>query len=375
MATLQLLAGERTAESHGGEVFCCAFTPDNGFVLSAGWDGHLRLWEATSGRQVAAVAVSGKPLSACAISPDGKQWLAGALDGMLSTWDPMTQRQTANFLAHTRPISAIHFAPDGPHLVTSSWDRSVAIWKIGPEREGRTLSGHEDIIAGCCFSPDGRTVVSWSHDRTLRAWDLARGQELHVFNGHADRVTAAAVSPDGRWVASGARDGSLRLWDLQTAQSVHSVTLSGEPRACFFLLDGESLVTIDLHGCLECYSVPRLEQQDQLLTRLKVQSGQLAPSGSLIALGCDDGRVRLVAVQGVEKNPLLVTPVQTNRRTATMLDRIFGRTRVTAAYSCTCPACGQSFDLSRSSPGQPAPCPHCSRELRLSSLTRVAVER
>src|SRR5581483_12291532 len=64
------------SEKHEGEVFSCCYTPDGAFVLSAGWDGHLRLWEVSSGAHLTALKVGNKPLSACAVSPDGKRWVA-----------------------------------------------------------------------------------------------------------------------------------------------------------------------------------------------------------------------------------------------------------------------------------------------------------
>src|SRR5262245_676190 len=82
VGTLRLLDAARPAR-HEGEGFACDFTTDGAYVLSAGWDGHLRLWEAASGEAIADQAVSAKPLSACAFSPDGRQWLAGSMEGMM----------------------------------------------------------------------------------------------------------------------------------------------------------------------------------------------------------------------------------------------------------------------------------------------------
>jgi WD40 repeat protein len=371
---LQLLPVEAGPASHGGEVFSCAYSADGAWVLSAGWDGRLRLWEARSGAHVSELGVGSKPLSACALSPDGRLWLAGSLDGMVSTWDPVNQRQMAVFLAHTRPLSAILFAPDGRHLVTASWDRTLAVWKLGGEREGRGLAGHQDIVAGCRVTPDGKTILSWSHDGTLRTWDLAEAQPLHVFAGHQDRVTAAAISPDGCWAASGSRDATLRLWDLQSGQPAAAVEVGGEVRACCFLLDGQSVIVADGEGRLTWHALPELEERAELITGKAVHCGDLAPAGSQLALGCADGRLHFIAVQGCDDSPLVVTPIQTQERTRTVLDRLFGRSRVTTAYRCVCPACGGSFELSSTTPGQTARCPRCRRSLRLSSLMRVAAE-
>lgn len=365
--TLRLVAAGTGANGHSGEVCACAYTPDGAFVLSGGWDGHLRLWEATTGAPVTAFRAGEKPISACAVSPDGKQWVTGSMDGLLSTWDSVTQRRLSIFLAHTRPISAIVHSADGEALATASWDRNVILWNQGRERDGKPLTGHGDIVAGCQFTPDGRQLVSWSHDKTVRVWDVARGRLVTTLASHDDRVTVAAVSPDGHWAASGSRDGVLKLWDLRKEREVGSATLSAEMRACFFLPDGASLVTVNARGRLVIHTTPDLEERTECVSRVPLQCAQLAPSGQQIALGGDDGRVRFASVDGLEGVPLLATATPTPRRTATGLQRLFGRGTTTEAYSCTCPACRQAFELPGTPPGRATPCPHCNRQLRFSA--------
>jgi WD40 repeat protein len=369
---LRLLTGAPKTGGHDGEVLACAFTPDGRFVLSAGWDGHLRLWEAAKGAPVSALAVGPRPLSACAVTPDGQHWLSGSMDGMLGRWDALTHQRVSLFLAHTRPISALVYAADTDLLATASWDGQVVLWQSGQERAGRTLTGHRDIVAGCRFTPDGKTLVSWAYDGTVRVWDAAWARPRGVLTGHADRVTAGAVSPLGRWFASGSRDRVLKVWDLTTAQEVQAVTTRAEIRACFFLLDGESLVVVEGDGQLSLRALPGLEMRSELATRLALHGADLAPGGGQLALAGGDGRVHFVAIDGFDAAPLVVTPTQTSRVTANVFQRLLGQRRLKHAYQCTCPACRESFELAGAAPTQPTPCPHCHRQLRLSPFVKSA---
>jgi WD40 repeat protein len=369
---LRLMTGEPGGEGHGGEVFSLAYAAEGGFVLSGGWDGHLRLWQSATGAQVTALRASPKAISACAVSPDGKQWLAGALDGLLTAWDSATHQPQTSLLIHTRPIAAIVFAPEGEVVATASWDRSIGVWSRLPERDGRVLAGHDDIVAGCRFTPDGTHLFSWSHDRTARVWDLARGQVRATLGGHADRVSAGAVSPDGLWAATGARDSVLTLWDLQAERPAAKATLGGEVRACFFLPDGESLVSIDQAGRVVLHALPGLGESQELSTRRAVQCAELAPDGRSLALGCEDGRVAFLAVDGLDVRPIFVTPKEKARTEPGTWRRLFGGRAPAPAYACTCPTCRHAFELTGAALGRPWACPACRRPLRVSAVARPA---
>jgi WD40 repeat protein len=371
--TMRLLAGAE-GPKHEGEISAVAFGPDSMFVLSGGWDGCLRLWETTTGAHVTELPVSSKPLSTCAISPDGKQWLSGTLEGMLARWDALTHQQISTFLAHTRPISSIVFSMDGRTLATSSWDRTVIVWNAAREREGRTLHGHNDIVAGCLFTPDGRTLLSWSHDGMLLTWDLNRARPLATLAGHQDRILSGGVSPDSRWAASGSRDCMVKIWDLVTAKEVVSVTQFEEIRGCLFLLDGKHLLTVDAPGVLRLYTIPDLQPQAELPTNLQVQCAAIAPSGGVLALGCNDGRVHMVAIDGFDSLPLVVTANQVSRRSQTTLQKLIGKSNVKQVYICNCPVCRQSFELTGGVPTQEVACPSCRRQLLISAVIPVGKE-
>lgn len=369
MPTLRLLAVGTAPADLDGEVLSCAYTPDGAFLLAGGWDGCLRLWETAFGAHVTAFPASEKPVSACAVSPDGKTLASGTLDGMLGQWDSVSHQQRSKILAHTRPLSTILYGRDN-QIVTASWDGTIVAWKAIKERDGRTFSGHKDIIAGCRYTPDGQGLVSWAHDGTVRVWDLMAGKERHVLTGHEDKVLAGGVSPDGRWAASGSRDGTLKLWDLRAGKEAAKASTPAEVRGCLFLLDGETLLVVDAAGQLTLHAVPSMERQAELAADLPVSCVALSPSGSQVALGCTDGSLRFIAIDGLEGLPLCVAVTQTLQRTATRLQRLFGRSKLTYIYGCTCPACRHSFELPSGTIGQLAPCPHCRRQLKAGSLVK-----
>jgi WD40 repeat protein len=355
------MPADKSTESHGDEVLACVYAPDSKYVLSGGWDGCLRLWNAKSAAPLGKIEVANKPVSACAISPDGSQLVSGTLDGMLARWEADSHRQDSIFLAHTRPISCIAFATDRM-MATASWDRTLIVW--GPGRESRTLTGHGDIVAGCCFTPNSQGVLSWSHDNTVHLWDAPSGRVVTVFKEFTDRVMCGAVSPEGRYAAFGTRDKTLQLVDLITFKVLRTAKLSNEARCCMFLLDGLTLVAADSAGNFGLYNVPELKVQGALPTKLTVQCGTIAPSGAQIAVGCNDGKIHLVDIDGFDEAPLVVHMSQQTRRISSPLQRLFGKSSEMPVLVGTCPVCRATFEY----PGtniQSIQCPSCRRALRV----------
>jgi WD40 repeat protein len=373
MATLRLQDVKPVAARPGADLYGCAYSADGASVLSAGWDGFLRLWEAATGDEVNALQVGAKPLSCCALSPDGRWWLGGTIEGMLSAYDATTLAPTFSQSMHTRPISAIRFGPDGEQAATASWDRQVTLRKFGKDRETRVLTGHKDIVAGCRFTGDGGQLLSWSYDATVRVWDVASAQEAAVLQGHADRVTAADPSPDAGWAVSGGRDGEVRLWDLSIDACARAVRRPAEVRGCFFLLDGASIVVVDASGGVALLSVPNLEIEAQLQVDANPLSADLAPSGTVLALACEDGRMRFVTLDGLEDSTLVVTAGRRTHPTRGMLGRLLGRPPFTHTYEYTCPVCRRSGQASVL-PTQPFRCSGCRRKLRVSGHVRQLQE-
>jgi WD40 repeat protein len=357
-----------------GEVLCCAYMLDSSFLITGGWDGHLRLWEATLGTHVSCFRTGDKPVSSCLVSRDGTQLVSGGLDGLLALWDTVAHRRISVFLAHPRPLSGIAFSRDGQCVATASWDNTAAWWTGIRKQEGKILSGHKDIVAGCRLLPNGNTLLTWSHDKTLRLWDVTRAASIKDMRGHTDRVLCGDVSPDGRWAISGARDNNLRLWDLETGRSVASVNVDDEVMACLFLPDGETVLAIDRFGRVTTHIAPGLGQTGDLATKLPVLSAALAPSGKQFAVTCADGQVARIAIDGLDKVPLVVSAEPRAERRSVGLQKLVGGRKVVVTYHCTCPACSARLDLgSGDVVGKVKKCRKCQRQLKIGCVAQLPV--
>src|SRR5262249_45680829 len=104
---------------HNYSVNAVAFSPDGRTVLT-GSVAEVRLWDAASGKEVAALPHHGY-VSAVAYSPDGRTALTGGSGKTVRLWHAASGKEVAA-LPHGAPVLAAAFSPDGRTVLTGTYD-------------------------------------------------------------------------------------------------------------------------------------------------------------------------------------------------------------------------------------------------------------
>jgi WD40 repeat protein len=218
-------------------VLAVAISSDGKKLASAGWDKSVRLWEATTGKELAKLGQHRKQVRCLAFSPDGKRLASGSADETVKLWDVATRKLRAS-LPGTGG-GTVAFSPDNKTLATGDdeWQPTVKLWDLATLREKATLKGHTNRMSRAVFSPRGETLATVSWDLSPRLWDVATGKLKACLEKHNGSVQCAAFSPDGKWLASactwrriyreGGPDGGIsnvehgsqvKVWDATTGR-------------------------------------------------------------------------------------------------------------------------------------------------------------
>lgn len=134
---------------------------------------------------------------------------SGSADHSNRLWDMSTGVELATLNGHTNAVLSVAFSPGGHRLASGSADHSIRLWDVSTGSELTTLTGHTGSVYSVAFSPDGQRLASGSEDQGIRLWDVSTGAELAVLTGHTSDVTSVAFSPDGHRLASGSRARSF----------------------------------------------------------------------------------------------------------------------------------------------------------------------
>ena len=201
-----------------GPVAALALTPDGTMVL-AGSGREVRTWD-VHGVGVRALTSEEAVVRCLAVTPDSRFLIWAGENAPVQVWDLFSGRPMRHWQRQTGLTTAIALAPDGRHAVTGSSDRQVRLWDVATGQCLRVMEGHEEAVTSVAVGE--RCVVSGSRDGTVRVWGLADGACLAVLQGHEGRVNAVALSEGDARVVSGGEDRTVRDWGLGSGELVRS---------------------------------------------------------------------------------------------------------------------------------------------------------
>ena len=213
---------------------CAEFLPNVNQLVSGGYAGIIRVWNAESGAEVRRfqqpfnVDHHTDPVRGMAIFSDGKRvatiahnvYVWSLANGeLLETFDGRNQ--------YGRAGCPIAISPDGRRLAfetsrqtkARSIEQGVLIQEVDGEKTARFINeptDHRSTLweVAVAFSPDGRILATGGAHKSVRLWETANGKQLIRLDGHADQVTYLDFSPDGKTLASASADGTILFWDV-----------------------------------------------------------------------------------------------------------------------------------------------------------------
>ena len=289
---------------HKGPVTGVATADHGRWIVSAGSDGTLKVWNAGSGALIRTIELDEGAVTALAV--DDRRALTGHKGGAIVLWDLERAEKLASFSNGGAPVTSVAFtgdaavfaaadqagaivtydlrAPPAPAATLESVDgapqtiavaqaanllvaggegRSIKLWRLDTRSLGRTWRGDGHAPGALDIAPDGRLVASGALNGSLRLWSTGSSRPRRTVVAHAGRITALTFAPSGRMLASAGEDGQVKLWDL-TRGGRNRVFRghAGPVQSVAFSLDGRRLISAGQDGIVRIWSVAPILARD-----------------------------------------------------------------------------------------------------------------
>ncbi len=264
-------------EGHMSAVISMAFSPDGTTLASASESDIVRLWDVSTGENIATLEGS-----SVAFSPDGTMLASGSYGVAIGLWDVMTGQRIATLGG----VGLVAFSPDGTTLASGSYG-AIGLWDVETRTNIATLE-HTGWVTSVAFSPDGTTLASASDDGTVKLWDVETRTNTATLEGDG----FVAFSPDGTSLAYKVW-GGIGLWDVAAGQDIAPLERTGWVTSVAFSPDGTTLASAS-GGAIGLWDVAMGQRIATLSGSLVfVHSVAFSSDGTMLASGSGDGTIQL----------------------------------------------------------------------------------
>jgi WD40 repeat protein len=229
---------------HSKEVQSVSFSPDGHYLVSAGQDKTVKLWDMATSREMRTFRHE-ETVGSAAFSPDGRHILSGDWDGKMRLWDIKTGKIIMS-LAHPSMVVTVAFSSDGKYAL-SAGGNALVYWDI---KRGELIFNVEstgNTVWAAAFSKDGKYIVmcieSYGVPDTINIIDVKKKIILKTFPAAEGRIRAVAFSPDGKSIISGSgdnkKDSQLRVWNAASGELKKTFSFRLPVQSVAFSPDGK----------------------------------------------------------------------------------------------------------------------------------------
>lgn len=282
-------------------VLSLAIGRDGKDVLTAGEDRVVRVFDASTGELVHALAEHTQPVLSVDVSAKGDQILSGSIDHTVRLWDRESATQLQKLAdIHHKGIRMVRYVPGSTLVLTAAAEKVARLSDASSSISLKPFAwaAHQKQVLFASFAGSNDTLVTLGRDGLVVAWDIARKTPL--WRRPANKVVpeAVAVDPHGSRVGIGHEDGGIEVFHIRTGARERVIAQAhiGRIRRLRIAPDRRTIMASGDDQVLTFWDLSTGKRRAQAIPQLPVRDAQFTPDGRTAVVLKQNGQLDFISV-------------------------------------------------------------------------------
>ncbi|MEL7122057.1 MAG: WD40 repeat domain-containing protein, partial [Bacteroidota bacterium] len=138
-----LVIKQQITQAHSNSVFTAKYSPNGQFIVSAGRDAMLKVWERNTLELISEKPAHWFTINSLTFDPNGKWMATASRDKTIKVWDLenwelLKVLEPVRDKAHVNSVNDLLWSEYDDVLISCSDDRSLILWKVNAIKNSNT---------------------------------------------------------------------------------------------------------------------------------------------------------------------------------------------------------------------------------------------
>ncbi|XP_075232823.1 NACHT domain- and WD repeat-containing protein 1 isoform X2 [Lycorma delicatula] len=220
-----------TFKGHNGRILCLAITKQSQYLLTAGEDTSIIVWDLKTFELKLRIYEHIAPILSVTPALNNTVIVSGGDDSRIIVTQliPTSKRKAGDVIIkidhHRGPVTDVLVTDSSDILISGSADCSVCLWSL----DNFTLLNTIPLPSPVCnlaISTDSVFLLAACEDNQLYLHTLATGTQIHCLRGHKAKVVSICLAGDNQRAVAGGADGRVYVFDMHSGCLVRTISTS-----------------------------------------------------------------------------------------------------------------------------------------------------
>jgi len=203
--------------AHKNGVSCVNLSENMRFVVSAGYEGEIRVWEIKTKEMISHLKEHISKVNACSLFTNDQYCISASRDRCILTWDLRAERRLTLHREKHGGINSMVVCNDQTTVLSAGQEKTLSIWDLRVADCVKSVQLDEELHK-IAISHDDKYLVTGGDGCCVKLWDTRKLEKKNSFlvngTGHSKCIRGLEFSEDDKQVVSVSDDWSALVWNI-----------------------------------------------------------------------------------------------------------------------------------------------------------------